>query len=379
MSMIPVESLEPARNAAEMHATLICFSHLRWDFVFQRPQHLMTRFARQMDVLYVEEPVWIDGPSAFAIRSTPSGVEVAVPQLTAGMDGEAVIEAQRMLIDHLLAERGIENPIVWYYTPMSLAFSEHIEAERVIYDCMDELSAFRGAPPELVEWERRLFSRADVVFTGGYGLFEAKKSHHPRVFAFPSSVDVTHFSRAREQLPDPQDQRQIPHPRIGHYAVLDERLDIELVAAIAEARPDWQLILIGPVVKINPRDLPRRQNIHFLGPKTYDELPAYLSGWDLAFMPFALNESTRFISPTKTPEYLAAGLPVISTAVNDVIGVYGDTGLVEIARTPDEFVATVARLLEDPPPRMERLAKTDKLLADMSWEKTWAQMRDLIV
>jgi UDP-galactopyranose mutase len=379
MSIAPVECRELSRDAAELRTTLICFSHLRWDFVFQRPQHLMTRFARQMNVLYMEEPVWIDGPPALAIRSTPSGVEIAVPQITAGMDGVAVIEAQRMLIDRLLAERAIENPIVWYYTPMSLAFSDHIEAESVIYDCMDELSAFRGAPPELVEWERRLFARADTVFTGGYSLYQAKRPHHPRVFAFPSSVDVAHFSRARERIADPQDQQPIAHPRIGHYAVLDERFDVALVAGIAEARPDWQLILIGPVVKIDPRDLPRRRNIHFLGPKTYDELPAYLSGWDLAFMPFALNESTRFISPTKTPEYLAAGLPVVSTAVTDVIGIYGDTGLVEIARTPDEFLAAVGRHLENPPPRMERLAKIDKLLADISWEKTWAQMTDLIV
>jgi UDP-galactopyranose mutase len=379
MSIANVSLAELTLNQAETRATLICFSHLRWDFVFQRPQHLMTRFARDMNVIYVEEPVWTEGPPSLAVRKSGSGVDIAVPQLPRGMDWKAVLDTQHLLIDGLLAERGIESPVLWYYTPMSLAFSGHIDAATVVYDCMDELSAFRGAPPELVEWERRLFAQADLVFTGGYSLFEAKRPHHPRVFAFPSSVDIAHFARARDRLGDPPDQQSIPHPRIGHYAVLDERLDTGLVAALADARPDWQLILVGPVVKIAPEDLPRRANIHYLGPKTYDELPAYLSGWDVAFMPFALNESTRFISPTKTPEYLAAGLPVVSTPITDVIGIYGDSGLVEIARTPADFVTAIEHLLEDPPPRTEHLAKIDEMLADMSWEKTWTLMRNLIV
>jgi UDP-galactopyranose mutase len=378
MSVSPCELTRKADGRAAERATLICFSHLRWDFVYQRPQHLMTRFARDMNVLYVEEPVWTDGDSSLVLRKTPSGVEIAVPHIPAGLSPEVVDQVERVLLDRLLSQRAIRKPILWYYTPMSFAFSEHIDAGAVIYDCMDELSAFRGAPPELVELERKLFARAGLVFTGGYSLYEAKRAHHPHVHAFPSSVDVAHFARARTWIGEPTDQQDIARPRIGHYAVLDERLDINLVAAIAAERPDWQLILVGPVVKIDQNDLPRRDNIHYLGPKTYQELPAYLSGWDVAFMPFARNESTRFISPTKTPEYLAAGLPVVSTAITDVIGVYGRSSLVEIAHSTTGFIAAIARLLDNPPSRAARLAKTDAMLAEMSWDKTWAQMRTLI-
>ena len=370
----------PTRRRPESQGgdTLICFSHLRWDFVFQRPQHLMTRFAHTRDVIYVEEPVWIDGPPTLASRVTRSGVNVVVPHITKGLDDASVVEAQRGLLNALLAEKQIVKPLLWYYTPLSLAFSDQIDAHKVVYDCMDELSAFRGAPLSLVSWEAALFARAHLVFTGGYSLYRAKRAHHKQVYAFPSSVDVEHFQQARKHAPDPVDQRAIPRPRIGHYAVLDERLDLSLLASIANARPEWQLVLIGPVVKIDPAELPRRPNIHYLGPKSYEELPAYLGGWDLAFMPFALNKSTRFISPTKTPEYLAAGLPVISTPIADVVSAYGEAGLVTIAGTADEFVSGISTLLESQTARAERLRKVDTLLANMSWDTTWAQMRDLV-
>ena len=209
---------------------------------------------------------------------------------------------------------------------MSLAFSDHLAPGLIVYDCMDELSAFRGAPPELVEREVELMCRANLVFTGGYSLYEAKRQRHDNAHPFPSSVDVEHFAAARRPQHDPDDQAEIPHPRLGFYGVIDERLDIALIEQVARMRPDWQIVLVGPVVKIDPAELPQRDNIHYLGGKTYDELPQYLSGWDVAIMPFALNESTRFISPTKTPEYLAGGCPVVSTPITDVVRTYGDTG-----------------------------------------------------
>ncbi len=358
---------------------IICFSHLRWNFVYQRPQHLMARWARTQRVFYFEEPVFGPEPEPMLeLLPVDGGVTVAVPRLPHGLDQSRQLAAQRSLLDGLVAEQQIESPLLWYYTPMSLAFSDHLPARRVVYDCMDELSAFRGAPPQLVEEERRLLERADIVFTGGYSLYEAKRSQHRNVHAFPSSVDVAHFRRARERLSDPPDQAGIPHPRIGHYAVLDERLDIDLVAAIAEARPDWQLILLGPVVKIDPANLPRRSNLHYLGGKAYDELPAYLSGWDVAFMPFALNESTRFISPTKTPEYLAAGKPVVSTPVRDVVRSYVDGGLVRIAATAGEMIAGIEDCLAGKCTGPGWLEAVDRVLDTTSWDQTWAQMRDLI-
>jgi glycosyltransferase involved in cell wall biosynthesis len=358
---------------------VICFSHLRWHFVYQRPQHLMTRFARVMRVFFVEEPVFGE-TSAPVLERHPqdSGVTVVVPRLPHGLDEAGRIAAQRRLIDGLCRDQGIAEPILWYYTPMSGPFSEHLDARAVVYDCMDELSAFKGAPPTLLENERRLFERARVVFTGGVSLYEAKRHQHPSVHAFPSSVEVGHFRQARESLADPSDQAAIPRPRIGHYAVLDERLDLGLLAGIADARPDWQLVLVGPVVKIDPAELPRRPNIHYLGGKSYAELPAYLAGWDAAFMPFALNESTRFISPTKTPEYLAAGRPVVSTPIKDVVRTYGERGLVRIASTTAEFVVALEATLDGGWDRQAWLAEVDVLLAQMSWDTTWNRMKELL-
>jgi UDP-galactopyranose mutase len=334
--------------------------------------------ARERTVFFYEEPVWDAGSAHIACRPTGDDIQVVTPMLSSSLDGPDGTATQRDLLDTLLAEKGIRRPLLWYYTPMSLEFSQHVDASFIIYDCMDQLSAFRGAPPLLVERERQLLQRADVVFTGGYSLYQAKRDLHPNVHAFPSSVDVAHFRQARAALPEPSDQAALPHPRIGHYAVLDERLDIGLVAAIADARPDWQLVLLGPVVKIDPADLPRRPNLHYLGQKSYNELPAYLSGWEATFMPFALNEATRFISPTKTPEYLAAGKRVVSTPIADVVRDYGSRGLVSIATTPDEFVAALQDCLSQHNHRAQWLAAVDRHLSSMSWDRTWAAMKELL-
>lgn len=358
---------------------LLCFSHLRWNFVYQRPQHLMVRFARSAPVFFLEEPVPADQAApSLALEETADGVVVAVPRLPPDLDEAGALAAQRLLLDRLCAAQGIVAPLLWYYTPMALGFSDHLRPALTVYDCMDELAAFRGAPAALQAREEELLRRADLVFTGGHSLYEAKRGRHPRVYAFPSGVDAAHFRQARAALPEPADLKAIPRPRIGHYAVLDERLDTGLLAAVAEARPDWQLVLIGPTAKIDPAALPRRPNLHYLGRKDYRELPAYLAGWDVAMMPFALNAATRFISPTKTPEYLAAGKPVVATPIADVIRSYGAGGLVRIAATPAEFVAAIEQSLRELPPSAAWLDRVDRLLDAMSWEATWAGMRDLL-
>ncbi len=359
--------------------TMICFSHLRWDFVYQRPQHLMARFARLMPVYFIEEPVTDDGAKPFLdIRQTPSGVTVAVPHLPSGLDEAGMVSAQRTLVDELCLQHAIRDPILWYYTPMAGLFSHHLRASAVIYDCMDELSAFRFAPPALREQERALLRRADLVFTGGYSLYEAKRKQHPRVHAFPSSVDTPHFAQARTAMAEPPDQIGIPRPRLGFFGVIDERMDIELLAAIADLRPNWHFMMVGPVVKINPAELPQRPNIHYTGGKKYEELPAYLSGWDVALMPFALNESTEYISPTKTPEYLAGGKPVVSSPIKDVIRHYGELEAVRIARTPEEFVAAIEAALTSNRAPGAWLEAADRMLAETSWDKTWQRMADHI-
>jgi UDP-galactopyranose mutase len=243
---------------------------------------------------------------------------------------------------------------------------------------MDELSAFRGAPAELVEREAELMQVADVVFTGGHSLFEAKRTRHTNIHPFPSSVDVGHFRTARKLLGDPADQAPIPHPRLGFFGVIDERMDLELVDGVAAARPDWQLVMLGPTAKIDPADLPRRPNIHYLGHKAYRELPRYLARWDVALLPFARNESTRFISPTKTPEYLAAGCPVVSTPIRDVVTPYGERGAVHIAGSPERFVEEVASALavDRADPAWHRAVA--ELLKDKSWDRTWEAMDGLL-
>jgi len=356
---------------------MIVLSHLRWDFVFQRPQHLLSRAAHDFDVIFAEEPVFADETvPRLEIGDRPQGVRVAQPMLPHGTSEESAIEAQRAIIDELAAEAG--GPLVlWYYTPMALPFSRHVEADLVVFDKMDELSAFRNAPPLLLKLEQELLDRADVVFTGGASMHRAAEHRHSNIHCFPSSIDARHFAVARDRsIEDPQDQASVARPRLGFFGVIDERMDIELVGRVAELRPDWQFVMIGPVVKIDPATLPQRANIHWLGGKKYDELPAYLANWDIGFMPFAINDATKFISPTKTPEFLAAGLPVVSTPITDVVTPYGDERLVEIASTAEATVDAVERLFAAE--RDEWLARVDAKLAQGSWDQTWEAMRGLM-
>ena len=358
--------------------TLICFSHLRWSFVFQRPQHLMTRFTQTHDVIYWEEAKFRPGIAPLLdIRTCDrSGVTVAIPQLPEGLSALQQTVALRRLLDTLVTS--LEAPIVrWYYTPMMLDFSRHLSASSVIYDCMDELSVFKFAPPPLLEREIDLIEDADLVFTGGQSLYEAKRDRHRAVHCFPSSVDSEHFAQARKAVDVPSDQRAIAGPKIGYFGVIDERIDLALIADVARERPDWQFVMVGPVVKIDENELPRMDNIHWLGGKSYDELPAYLSSWDVAFMPFALNEATRFISPTKTPEYLAGGKPVVSTPVTDVVAGYGTCPRVLVADNADGIIHAIENAL-DLARSGHGLHAADILVAGSSWDRTFDEMAALV-
>ena len=337
--------IAPAAFGRRGGDALICFSHLRWDFVFQRPQHLMSRFAKDRRVIVVEEP---GAPTIDLRLDDKTGVRIATPRLPEGLDGPATEAALSLLLDRLIADENIERPVVWYYTPMMLGFSRHVaeQAACVVYDCMDELSNFRFAPERLKTLERDLVGLADVVFTGGYSLYEAKRGWHANIHPFPSSVD---------------------------------RMDLELLAVLADAHPEWSIVMVGPVVKVDPAELPRRANLHYLGGKSYGELPAYLAGWDVALMPFAINESTRFISPTKTPEYLAGGRPVVSTAIVDVIRHYGALEAVKVADDHKAFVAGCEAALKMAQTGKDSagrpwLEAVDHTLADLSWDTTYARM-----
>ncbi len=354
---------------------VVCLSHLRWDFVWQRPQHLLSRFARERRVFFVEEARWGPEPARAEVVES-DGVHVVRMHMQDGTAWDDVEPTQRALLDAALAVHDVDRFVLWCYTPMALGYARHLSPVATVYDCMDELSLFRGAHPALLQREDELLGRADLVFTGGASLYGAKAPRHPSVHLFPSSVDVAHFARARTMETEPADQAALPRPRLGYFGVIDERIDLALVDGIAAARPGWQVVMVGPTAKIDEADLPRRANLHYVGMKSYAELPGYLAGWDVAMLPFALNDSTRFISPTKTPEYLAAGRPAISTPVRDVVGTYGRTGLVAIASTVDEWVAAaeeaMARTAEE---RAAWQARVDDLLATTSWESVWEGMK----
>jgi UDP-galactopyranose mutase len=379
---VPVVSEAEPSAPDPQPSTMICFSHLRWNFVFQRPQQLMSRFARHMTVIYWEEPVDIPASETAYLQVREAdgfaNVRIAVPHLPEGIPEDAREAALKRLLDaHVSPFQG--SLISWYYTPMMLPFSRHLDTALTVYDAMDELSKFRFAPPKLLGLEQELLGKADIVFTGGSSLYEAKKDRHPNVHCFPSSVDRTHFIKARARQFEPADQEDLPRPRLGFYGVIDERFDTELLDRAAELRPDWSFVMVGPVVKIAPEDLPQRPNIHYLGSKTYAELPCYLSGWDVALMPFALNESTEFISPTKTPEYLAGGRPVVSTPIKDVVRHYGQLAGVRIAADAESFLAACEEALELAHDRDSGwLAQADLMLSATSWDTTQARMAGLV-
>ncbi len=362
---------------------LLVFCHLRWGFVYQRPQHLLTRLAEHWRVIYVEEPVQCEGPAYLERREVSSNLSVLVPHTPVAAGG--FHDDQLGLLQPLLekALRGVNVDVAWLYTPMALPLAKSFTPTCLVYDCMDELSGFKDAPRQLRQRESVLLKEAVEVFTGGPSLYEARRDLHPSVHCFPSAVDAAHFSPANLDLDSEHAktaaslQDHLPHPRVGFFGVIDERLDLELVAAIADQHPEWAVVMAGPVVKIDPSQLPQRANIHYLGMQPYERLPYLLAGWDLCLMPFALNEATRFISPTKTLEYMAGDKPVVSTPVRDVIYLYG--AAVAVAAAPWPFVqACEAVLAETAAQRCVRNAEMAHTVSMHSWQRTAASMDRLL-
>ncbi|PLK27763.1 UDP-galactopyranose mutase [Novosphingobium sp. TH158] len=327
----------------------------------------MTRLARHVDVLYWEEPLIVEEDEATVrLTSDPSGVTIATPLLPDHIAEARRPEVIRALFNRTLA--GKPGPMVrWFYTPMMLPIAQHLNAAVTVYDCMDELSAFRFAPPELPRLESELMGLADIVFTGGYSLYEAKQRQHPNVHPFPSSVDVPHFAAARNVDCTGQ-------PTIGFYGVIDERFDADLLAQVADLRPGIRFEVVGPTAKIDPARLPQRSNIAWLPAVEYADLPERLGRWHAAMMPFAINESTRFISPTKTPEYLAGGKPVISTPIRDVERHWGNVPGVIIASGAANFAAACDDALALAQQPEEWIGEVDRALARISWDRTFHEM-----
>jgi UDP-galactopyranose mutase len=359
--------------------SLVVFSHLRWDFVYQRPQHLLTRFAAGRPVVFVEEPVYDPGPEFMEITSPCANVTVLRPHTQVQAPGfhDDQIPVIRALLTAALPLVSQGDYDVWFYTPLAVPLLQGLAPRCVVYDCMDELSAFSHAPQMLREREATLMAAADVVFTGGPSLYEAKAGQHPSVHCFPSAVDTAHFARGRDAANAHPQLAGLPQPRLGFFGVIDERFDAQLLATLAAARPDWQICMVGPVVKIDAATLPRSANIHYYGQQPYAELPRFLAGWDVCLMPFALNQATRFISPTKTLEYMAAARPIVSTEVIDVASLYGD--VVAIAGSPAEFIVACDRALAETPAEAERRReRMHDRVASLSWDATFSRMAQLI-
>jgi UDP-galactopyranose mutase len=364
-------------------------SHLRWDFVWQRPQHLLSRFARETPVLFVEEPEFLLDADEIDFRvARRQGVTVVTPLLPQmefprwGFNDLTNPIIQRIvtpLCTRLRLHAGSAAPLVlWYYTPMALGAEPlGFEPDVVVFDAMDELSAFHGAPTAMATRESALLSQADLVFTGGPSLYEARRRRHPAVSCFPSGVEAEHFAAALTITDLPTELAERPRPIIGYYGVIDERVDLDLIAAIADSRPAWTIAMVGPHAKISASNLPRHPNIVYCGKQEYSALPGYLASFDVALLPFARNEATRFISPTKTLEYLAAGKPVVSTPIRDVVALYGD--VVGFGADPDSFIAAIEHALAESPaaaPARQRKAAT--LVSTYHWDTIAARMWTLI-
>jgi len=364
---------------------LVVFSHLRWDFVFQRPQHLLSRLARHHPVLFIEEPIHTEGEARLEELNPCANVRVLRPHTPIHAAGfhDDQLSFLKPLVESYLVDHAIDDYAVWFYTPMALPLMADLEPVAVVYDCMDELSAFRGAPRQMLQREASLLRRADLVLTGGPSLYEARRNANPCVLCLPSAVDAEHFARPRalanERRMARADELQgaIAYPRLGYYGVIDERLDLDLLQLIADADPSWQIVMVGPVAKVDPAHLPRRPNIHWLGQQSYELLPQLVAGWDVGLMPFALNESTRSISPTKTLEYMAAGRPVVSTAVPDVVSLYGE--VVRIAGNDGAFIDACRKALaETPGARADREKRMAATVSRYSWDSTAQVIRQAL-
>lgn len=359
--------LTPSAKTAKKPAyEMIVFSHLRWDFVYQRPQHLISRLSKTRKTLFIEEPI-----GKGANQSLGYEMEVVSPTLTVLKPKVDTIYD----IHKILRQLGIQEvPIAWFYSPSFMELMPFIEPKKVIYDCMDELSLFKGAPTTIKEQEQELMKAANVVFTGGRSLYESKSKQRKNVHCFPSSVDMVHFKKATDTIEIPEDLKEIQKPRIGYIGVIDERIDMNLLAKTAELMPEYSFVMIGPLAKIGEDDLAKAENIHYLGMKSYNELPNYLAGLDYTMMPFALNDATRFISPTKTLEYMAAEKPIISTAIKDVVSQYSDC--VKIVDSAEQFKDAIKAIENDKQKSFLPLYK--KVLDTTSWDHTAMKISELI-
>lgn len=345
---------------------MVVFCHLRWKFVYQRPQHLISRIATSYKTLFIEEPIPFQPDEEFGYN-----IEKVSPNITVLQPNVNKLED----IGKILTDLQIQDfQIAWFYSPAFASILPDLRVKTIIYDCMDELSLFKGASEALVNQEKYLLKEADLVFTGGKSLYESKAKFSENVHCFPSSVDIAHFKKVEKTLPIPEDIKFYNKIIVGYIGVIDERIDLQLIAETANKMPECEFVMIGPLAKIEEHDLPRANNIHYLGMKKYEELPNYLKAIDIAIMPFALNDATKYISPTKTLEYMAAGKPIISTAIKDVVRDYEDS--VNIIENASQFCTALHSIIKMDAPSYS--SRYSSILQKTSWDSTAKNMVNLI-
>lgn len=331
---------------------LIVHSHLGWDWVWQRPQQFISRLSKQHRVLFVEAPTPARNIRAArgAMREVADYPNIIVLQIempaTRWSDLAWIDSERRRLVQSVLGGplgREFLEPVQWFYDPVAVtAFAGRMGERAIVYDCMDELSQFKGAPPELVRRERELLALSDVVFAGGPQIWAAKRKHNASCFSFGCGVDVEHFGKARlDSTLVPKDIAHLQRPVLGYFGVVDERMDYDLIAALGDHDPNWNIVIVGPTAKVDPADFPRRDNIYWLGGRDYSELPNYAKAFDVCLMPFAMNAATEFINPTKALEYMATAKPIVSSAITDVILQFSD--IVRVAKSREQFIALCER------------------------------------
>jgi glycosyltransferase involved in cell wall biosynthesis len=345
----------------------VVFSHLRWNFVYQRPQHILSRLAKSYNILFVEEPFQPNSEN-----ENTSSIHQVLPNLSVFNTHAYNIDATLNLLKEKLGNQTIK--IAWFYSPAFVNALNIFSFDKVVFDCMDELTLFKNAPQSLIEQEKKLLSKSDIVFTGGKSLYSSKKEHHHNVYCFPSSVDRRHFEKAQNGIRVPEEMDSFTGIVVGYYGVVDERIDYDLLEKTAQMNPTVDFVLIGPFAKVNPENLPSLPNIHFLGMRNYEELPNYLKRFDIAMMPFAMNDATKFISPTKTLEYMAGGKSIISTPVYDVVRDYDKH--IEIVENAEQFTAAINKLICQH--KVSQYLKYQEILDRTSWDNTVNEMHNLM-
>lgn len=360
-----------------MASAIIVFSHLRWDFVYRRPQHLLSRLAAHYAIVFVEPPQRRDGRAGFQMCSPAPNILVCQPLAPVDCDGfhdEHLPHLQEPLRELLHA---YDEHIAWFYTPLALPLLQALRPQMVVYDCVDATAAGASAFAQLLQKESALLKAADIVLAGGPGLYRARRERHANVYCVPDSVDAAHFLPALDRANSHPAHRHIPGPRLGFYGVIDERFDADLVAQLADAHAQWQIVLVGPVTGIDPAALPQRANIHYLGEQPYEALPQFLAGWDVCLLPYKVNDATRFASPPGVLEYMAAELPIVGTPVADVADAYRD--IVAVAHDAHGIVAACeAALLASKEELAVRVEKMRKVVSGTSWDAAAAQVREAL-